>query len=239
MEHVKSHCAGKHSKSDALLFAFALMIVGLALLIRNLGLVDEEVEMLIFSWPALIAVAGILFLKRKSWLFGIMLIFFGGFFIWADAYDFAITFEDTFWPALIIFSGLVLLYTAFFIFRKRNVEISGSNDQFIEEVCIFGGGEKTCTSDQFAGGRLVNIFGGSKIDLRNAQLADGHHELNFVTVFGGNSVLLPDNWNVKTEVVCILGNFADKRTPLDCDHSKTLTIRGVAILGGGEIKSRE
>jgi hypothetical protein len=44
---------------------------------------------------------------------------------------------------------------------------------------------------------------------------------------------------VQVEVVSIFGGFSDKRHSSTIDRDKKLIIKGVAIFGGGEIKTHE
>jgi hypothetical protein len=48
---------------------------------------------------------------------------------------------------------------------------------------------------------------------------------------------MPTDWNVKLEVFNIFGGYGDKRVRGQVDFNKTVIVKGVAIFGGGEIKS--
>jgi len=56
-------------------------------------------------------------------------------------------------------------------------------------------------------------------------------------VFGGASLIIPPDWNVKSDVLNLFGGFSDKRRTSQVNNNKTLTIKGVVIFGGGELKS--
>jgi hypothetical protein len=115
---------------------------------------------------------------------------------------------------------------------------SGSND-FLDELAIFGGGDKIITSDNFRGGRITTIFGGSDIVLLHSQLAPGINQIEVFSMFGGWTLRVPPNWQVKTEVVAIFGAVSDKRYIPDSvvkDNTRQLIIRGFVMFGGGEIK---
>ena len=155
----------------------------------------------------------------------------------ADIYHLQLGFKEIFWPSLIILMGIGLIYASLTVYRKRQWILSNSSDNMLEEVAVFGGGVKNVNSNAFRGGAMINVFGGSKIDFTNSELATGTQELNFVSVFGGSSLIIPSDWHVKIEVVSIFGNFSDKRTLTSVDYTKTLIIKGVAIFGGGDIKS--
>jgi len=92
----------------------------------------------------------------------------------------------------------------------------------------------------FKGGSMVAIFGGSKVDLTHCGIAEGDRPvIEMVCIFGGNSLMVPSDWNVKVEIFNIFGGYADKRigSQQTVDNKKTLVLKGVTIFGGGEVKS--
>ena len=65
-------------------------------------------------------------------------------------------------------------------------------------------------------------------------------EISLIALFGGSSMIVPQNWNVKTDVFALFGGINDRRkTTEKIDSNKTLLIKGFVIFGGGEIKCRE
>jgi hypothetical protein len=59
-------------------------------------------------------------------------------------------------------------------------------------------------------------------------------------VFGGTTIIVPDDWNVKIEVVPVLGGFGDSRKLAPgrtIDTTRQLIIKGAVVFGGGEVKS--
>jgi len=59
-------------------------------------------------------------------------------------------------------------------------------------------------------------------------------------VFGGTTIILPKEWDVVINVTSILGGFSNKaiRNPsVVIDQSRTLHIKGLAMFGGGEVKT--
>ena len=128
--------------------------------------------------------------------------------------------------------------------RKKNgdsdtlTEAGYSKDDFVESTSIFGGAKKIIISKSFRGGDLVNIFGGTELDLSQADF-NGTATIDLTTIFGGTKLLVPSNWSVKSEAVTIFGGIEDKRrmqTITDAPQ-KTLLLRGTVIFGGIDIKS--
>jgi predicted membrane protein len=146
---------------------------------------------------------------------------------------------DMFWPSIFIIIGII------FIFTKRHgwnsVASTGiTGDDYIDIVNVFSGGERQIVSENFRGGRISAVFGGTEIDLTKAKLATGRNELEIACVFGGATLIVPDDWNIMIEVTPVLGGFSDSRKLIPgriVDTTKQLVIKGAVVFGGGEIKS--
>ena len=93
-------------------------------------------------------------------------------------------------------------------------------------------------SKNFKGGDIVNIFGGSEIDLTQADMTTPAI-LEVTAIFGGATLIVPSNWAIKSEAVTIFGGIGDKRkiVPTTESPTKTLVLKGTMIFGGMEIKS--
>lgn len=90
--------------------------------------------------------------------------------------------------------------------------------------------ESTATS--FRGGKVELWYGGGVIDLRKATLDPAGARLDVRTVFGGAQVLVPETWNVTTDISGI-GGAGDGRTKIDrAVDAPRLTIEGTAFFGG-------
>jgi predicted membrane protein len=110
----------------------------------------------------------------------------------------------------------------------------------IDDVAIFGGGTKIVTSDNFKGGNITAVFGGSEIILKGCKLAEGTNAIDILAIFGGTTIVVPNDWNVILNVTSIFGGFSNKSVKdpnLIVEQSKTLIIKGLVIFGGGELKT--
>lgn len=224
-------------KRKSLVFGLLVLGLGFAWLLRNFGMLSEEVWDVIFSWQMLLIAIGIVNISNDANRgIGWILIAIGGFFMISEYYDLPTSFRHIFWPALLIIIGLTLIFGSSRIFKRRDFTISKGED-FIEEVAVFGGRDRVVNSQAFRGGKIVSVFGGSKLDLTKAELAEGNVEIEIVSIFGGSTLLIPTDWNVKLEVFNIFGGYGDKRIRGQVDFNKTVVVKGVAIFGGGEIKS--
>ena len=115
-----------------------------------------------------------------------------------------------------------------------------TGDDYIDYVNIFSGGDRQVVSQNFKGGRISAVFGGTELDLTKARLAPGRNDIEIACVFGGATIIVPDTWYVTIEVTPVLGGFTDSRklTPgRTVDSTSQLVIKGAVVFGGGEIKS--
>ena len=117
-------------------------------------------------------------------------------------------------------------------------EESYTQDDIIDSTSIFSGTKKVILSKNFKGGDIVNIFGGSEIDLTQADMTTPAI-LEVTAIFGGATLIVPSNWAIKSEAVTIFGGIGDKRkiVPSTEGPTKTLVLKGTMIFGGMEIKS--
>jgi predicted membrane protein len=146
---------------------------------------------------------------------------------------------NMFWPSIFILIGVIFIFTR----RKGWASVSTVSevgDDYIDYVNIFSGGERQIVSDNFKGGKVTAVFGGIELDLTKAKLAQGRSELELACVFGGATIIVPDDWFVTIEVTPVLGGFGDSRKlhpGRTVDQGKQLVIKGAVVFGGGEVKS--
>jgi predicted membrane protein len=109
-----------------------------------------------------------------------------------------------------------------------------SHEDELNEVAIFSPLEKEIISEHFAGGKVVMIFAGGEIDLRQVKTTAKEIDLEVVAIFGGARIVIPKEWSVNTSKnTAIFGgvsNGAEKGT-----GDIVLNLKGAAIFGGLEI----
>lgn len=226
-----------------------LLVAGAIFLLRRLNVFLPE---WLTSWQMIVIAVGIFIGFRKdfqgaTWAIIVLvgtLFLINEFFVFGELRRFIL-------PILLIGSGL------FFIFRPKKTynfvqyDASGNpadtplpsgvtptNEDFIDATSIFGGTKKKVFSKSFRGGDMVNIFGGSEIDLTQADF-NGTAVIDVTILFGGATLLVPSHWNVVSNAVAILGEVKDKRamTNIPENNNKTLLIKGTVIFGGVDVKS--
>jgi len=232
----------KRSGRAHLLLGIVLMFLGLFLIADLADIIPWRLRDFIFTWQALLIFLGLVFLSsRENKGTGIVLIVIGSFFLLPRVLNVPHYWGSLFWPSLLILVGLLIIFSsrkggrggAYFGGHKHRT----SSEDWLDDVAVFGGGDRIINSQQFKGGKITHIFGGSKIDFSRAQLAPGKVYLEVVLIFGGTKLIVPESWDVKMEVTSVFGGFSDKRVKsmVVTDADRTLVITGTNVFGGGEI----
>jgi predicted membrane protein len=154
------------------------------------------------------------------------------------------------WPVVLIAIGLFLMIRP----RRRRTNLASetitTNDSYnaeqstfsteeqLDSTSICGGIKKTILSKNFSGGEVVNVLGGTELNLSQADIK-GTVILEVTQIFGGTKIIVPRHWEVKPEMAAIFGGIDDKRfiEPGAVDQSKVLLLKGTSIFGGIEVRS--
>lgn len=87
----------------------------------------------------------------------------------------------------------------------------------------------------FRGTNLDAIFGGIKLDLREA-IIESDIEINATAVFGGIDIYLPENVNLKVRDVPIFGGVSQKRSKNVIPGAPVVYLNSTCMFGGIDIK---
>ena len=241
----------RHSRSRSVWTGVFLLGIGGVLLLDQLGF---DFPWWMFKWYTFLIVLGIFIgakhaFKDIGWL---VVTGIGGVFLLQDIYR-DLPIKQFAWPVILIGLGLFIIFRPKKAcrkhenyenyFKKKHIEyrtettMNMENNDVIEIVSIFGSVRKNILSKSFRGGEIVSVFGGSEVNLSQADL-DTTAELEIVQIFGGTKLIIPSNWNVRSEAVAILGGVEDKREMnSSLTPGKTLIIKGTTIFGGIDIVS--
>ena len=233
------------NRSGRVMGGIFIVFLGVIFLMRQAGV---HIPYLKFSWETILIAVGLYLGFRHSfkgfgWAVPIII---GLVFLTKDYYP-ELEVHRYIWPVAIIAVGLLMILKKNRVGTDRHwkswdgstTETTG--DDFLDSTVIFGGVKKNIISKNFRGGEAVTVFGGTEINLTQADVPTPI-VLDLTQVFGGTKLLVPPHWKIQSQdVVCILGGVEDKRPimsdPSGIDSNKVLILKGTCILGGIDIKS--
>lgn len=233
-------------QSGRALAGLVIVAVGGVLLARQLGV---DIPGWIFGWETMLIVLGIYIGARHNfrdagWVIPVII---GGVFLFDDIY-YDIHLTRYMWPVLIIGVGLFMILKSRKGSGKSWTEKYGNSaaaesstgEDVIECTTFFGGVKKNIISKTFRGGEAVTVFGGTELNLLQAESTQPIH-LELVQIFGGTKLIVPQHWKIHTEeMVTIFGGLNDKRAittqPVQGEE-RVLIIKGTCLFGGIDIKS--
>jgi predicted membrane protein len=230
----------KPLSGGAILLGIVLIAVGILVLLANLGKLPFAID-LHHWWPLILIVLGVVHLYNNRNIFdfsGLFLVMLGGIFLMATLNR--ISWGDIwrFWPALLILLGISI------IFRRQPVPLAlsgrsaaGSGDSTVQVTNILSGTDRRIDSQEFKGGDVHNILGGTKVDLLEAKLAAGDWLLTVSTILGGVEVFVPREWNIEVQPTSRLGGVDDRTRQAPAAGGGKLVIKASALLGGIDIKN--
>lgn len=104
-------------------------------------------------------------------------------------------------------------------------------------VSILGGSRRTGRWRLAASCSVINVLGGSEIDLSEVELTDDHVELKVISFLGGAEITLPLGLNVEVSETSILGgNEVSIGAEQPDPGGPVVHLRLVSILGGTEVR---
>jgi predicted membrane protein len=222
--------------SGQLIFGAVIVIVGLSLLLDNLGIIESSRDVLRF-WPVALIAAGfgdlIAARGRGRAVRGTLLTAFGGLFLLNNlgVVDFNV-FE--LWPLFLILFGVQMLMRS--VSRPGSAEEAGAVDNAeFDDFAFLGGVKRANTSAAFRGGSATAFMGGVELDLRKARMEGQRAVINVFAMMGGISLRIPEDWAVESKIVALLGGVDDKTRP-PSQPVGTLVLQGTVVMGGVEIK---
>jgi predicted membrane protein len=204
----------------------------------------------LLSWKSFLIAAGIVSLVRHNFrhFAGYAMIGIGATFLLDDYYPQLID-TKLILPIIVILFGVVMIGKATNLFgskkkrSRKHVIFDEDNvitgDDFIEATAIFGGVKRNVTSKNFRGADITTVFGGTEINLTKAEIK-GPITINSRTAFGGVTLIVPSNWQVRSDVIAIFGAVEDQRGAAgdnQIDDNMVVTLEGTCVFGGVEIQS--
>ncbi len=133
-------------------------------------------------------------------------------------------------PCVLIVTGLSFIFKGKIKTKNiENVKATGETNY----NATFSGQNLDFSKEEFTGTKLDAVFGGIKCDLRNAIINDDV-VIEASAIFGGITILVPKDVNVKITSTSIFGGV-DGKSKMD-KPGKTIYVNATCLFGGVEVK---
>jgi hypothetical protein len=220
--------------SNSVVVGSAVALVGLVLLADTTGVYDTG-RLLRFT-PLLFVAAGLyaLVASRLRNVFGpVVLVAVAGA---AQAVTLGYATVDevlAYWPLLLVAFGASLAVGAY----RGRAGVEGTDAAFVNAFAVLGASEKRAVGETFRGADLVAAFGAVTLDLRDVtRPADGPARVSATALFGAVELVVPRGWNVRIDVLPVLGGVEDARLRDPVDHDEIdLVVDGFVAFGAIEL----
>lgn len=221
-----------------------ILAIGIVFFLKNFGV---NIADWVLSWHMLLIAIGFFIGVKRNFRGGgwLIMVLIGGYFAIEAIGGF--NFGKYYFAVIFIILGLYMIFKpkteSLRLWKSKSAdtahyeEVIDKND-IIDSVNVFGGSHQKVYSKTFKGGNVLAIFGGCELNLTQADFQDTI-TIDVIAFFGGVKIVIPPNWQVKSEVVAIFGGMDDKRAvaPINDGPLKIVIIKGVAMFGGVEIKN--
>lgn len=210
-------------------FGILIVTVGTLLLLDNLDVLDYG-DVIGRWWPLAIIVGGALsFVANRRHVVIPLVLVLTGVAVLLRTTGVLDTLELIF-PVVVIVVGLFLVFG-----RGIGTTRSEAGDS-VTSFNLFSGSEVASNSSAFRGGKIGAVFGGSEIDLRQADVAPDA-TLDVFVAFGGVEIYVPRDWRVEISGFPIFGGFenATVKESLPAD-APMLRIDATVLFGGLEVR---
>jgi len=108
---------------------------------------------------------------------------------------------------------------------------------FVKAAAVMGAIERATDSADFRGADLVAFMGACELDLRHAAIVGDVAVVDVLALMGGIEIYVPDTWAIEARVFPLMGGMGDETHLNTSGPTKRLVVRGLAIMGGVEIKN--
>lgn len=233
--HFDRRC--RHSKNNRYFFGAIIVLIGLFILSKRLGLFFFPVHI----WPYILIAIGLYtgvrnqFRNFGSWV----LIALGLLFAIPHFFVFGVLTNHLIGPVLIILLGVYLiLQPNRRYYRQRQFTNTTLDEDYINLNVSFGEKSSFITSKNFKGGIINNTFGNAKVNLMQAD-SNEPMVLDMHVSFGAVDLLIPSHWELQLQVENSFSNIEDKRymRVVQTEDKKILTIKGNCSFGAITVKS--
>ena len=138
-------------------------------------------------------------------------------------------------PFILVMIGLSFIFKDMINSKVKN-DIKKLNKNDLKECCAcFSSQDLDFSNEEYKGSSLTAVFGGIKCNLKDA-IIEEDVVINTTSIFGGITIYVPKDVNVKVSSTSIFGGVSDERKEKIKDSKYTIYVNATTMFGGVEIK---
>lgn len=178
----------------------------------------------------IVAVGLVIFLNNvRSWVLPLFMVALGVLFQLDKLEIISVDTWQILWPTAIIAIGISILVDRF---KGANINNVGRHSI----TAFMGGSEEKNNSQDYKGGKISAILGGTSLDLRKAVIKKDAY-IEVLAIMGGAEIFVPEGVVVEKSMTHILGGTEDKTNAPSSKNAPVLHLVGTLVMGGVEIKN--
>ena len=224
-------------KNDNIIWGIVLIIVGIILGLKALGIFDFNI---FFKgwWTLFIIIPCFIGIIKQESKTGSIIGLIIGIMLLLDVRDVIDT--DLFWkliiPMIFVVIGISMIFkNSISEGIRKEISKLDTNENKNYLTATFGEQSMSYDKEVFTGSVINAIFGEVKLNLRNCKIKEDV-VINTTSIFGGVDILVPDDINIKLISTNIFGGVDNKVKREVNPKFKTIYINATNIFGGTDIK---
>ncbi len=225
-------------------FGFIIAAIGIFALLHTLHIFPSINYMFHIGWPVVMIAIGFLIglrnnFRRNMWW---ILIAIGAVNLVPVFHIGDVSSSRLAGPAMLIAAGLFIALRN----KQRHeqdasrLQMVTNGESYLNIENTMGGRKEIVTSKEFRGGHVRTTFGGTEINLMQADGTIQPIVIDINVSFGSIELIVPSYWEVINEIRPSMGSVEDNRsirTPDSALERRTLVLRGTCSFGSVEVKS--
>lgn len=219
-----------------LIVGLGILSFGMLWMLDNLNVFDGDA--IAQWWPVILVAIGLVRLldpsksKTGSAIFIVL-----GTLLLLDVADLVEFDVDDLFPLIIVAVGGKLIYDALDRRGRRTRGLTTDPNAHISAFAFMASVKRQSNAASFQSADANAVMGGVELDLRNAQIPAGEEAvIDMFAWWGGIEIRVPENWRVVSKVMPLMGACEDLTKPTAAT-GPTLVLRGMAVMGGIEVKN--
>ncbi len=118
---------------------------------------------------------------------------------------------------------------------EEEVKKNRKNGKLDSLTAVFSGSDRVYNKEEFEGADVVAVFGGAKLDLRNATI-EKDVVIKAFCAFGGADIIVPSDVCVKSNSAFVFGGVSDDRKSIADKGKHMIYVDAAGAFGGVSIK---